>query len=83
VGLENTAENQKRKIPELTDWLNRLAQLIQRIRDNFERANTTLTEVKKPFPRFDDLTSMLGMYFYVFHPKSRMFPLELFKLQNV
>ena len=67
IGLENTAENQKKKIPELTDWLDRLAELIKQIRDNFEKANKTLTEVKKPFPVFEDLTSKLGMYFYVLH----------------
>ena len=67
IGLENTAENQKKKIPELTDWLDRLAELIKQIRDNFEKANKTLTEVKKPFSVFEDLTSKLGMYFYVLH----------------
>ena len=60
VGLENAAENQKKKIPELADWLDRLAELIKQIRDNFEKANKTLTEVKKPFPVFEDLTSKLG-----------------------
>jgi hypothetical protein len=65
VGLENTAEDQKKKIPALTDWLERLAELIKQIRRNFKTANTTLTEVKKPFPKFDDLTSMLGSYVFL------------------
>lgn len=61
--LENNAETQKKRIPELTDWLERLEDLIKQIRNNFETANTTLNEVKKPFPRFDQITSELGMYF--------------------
>jgi chromosome segregation ATPase len=68
VELENDAENQKKRIPELRNWLERLEELIKQIRDNFDKANSTLTEVKKPFPRFEDLTSMLGKCFYVLHP---------------
>ena len=62
MGLETSAENQKKKIPELTDWLERLLKLIEQIKKNFEMANATLKEVTKPFPRFDDLTTKLGMY---------------------
>ena len=62
VALEDAADKQKRRIPELTDWLERLEELIKQIRDNFEKANKTLGEVAKPFPRFDEITSMLGRF---------------------
>lgn len=60
--LDGNAEDQKKRIPELTDWLKRLEELIKQIRDNFSNANNTLKEVVKPFPKFDDLISKLGMF---------------------
>ena len=62
VGLERDATKTSQKIPELEEWLRRLEDLIKKIRDNFKTAGETLGEVKKPFPKFDDLTSKLGMF---------------------
>ncbi|XP_028412186.1 laminin subunit alpha-like, partial [Dendronephthya gigantea] len=60
VILDGDAEDQKKRIPGLTNWLKRLEDLIKKIRDNFRNANNTLKEVVAPFPEFDDLTSKLG-----------------------
>lgn len=65
ITLNNDAEKMKKKIPLLSDWIDRLASLIKLIRDNFEMANSTLAEVKKPFPKFDELTAMLGRCLFI------------------
>lgn len=61
TSLDEDAKKTSKKIPELEDWLKRLEDLIKKIRNNFQNANKTLAEVKKPFTKFDNLTETIGM----------------------
>ena len=62
TNLSDTAQEQSKKIPPLEDRLDRLEKLIDGIKDNFMKANETLKKVTKPFPKFDNISKVIGEY---------------------